>query len=93
MWYIVVAVGSWSVGFVAALGVGLALRRRLLKRLAGVRHLVETTLELENRRLAYDSGREHLARASAGQPARVHDGLGTKPGSLARQAGNEEGSN
>lgn len=85
MWtYLYVAVGSGSCAFAVACCIGLRLKARLVERLTGVHSLLVATADLENRRVAMETGRDQLVRASAGRPARVVDGMATKPGVYAR---------
>lgn len=58
---------------------------RLVRRLTDRGMLIATAHDLENRRVAYDSGREHRVRATAGRPARISDGMATRPGALTRR--------
>jgi len=53
--------------------------------------MAQTARDLENRRVGYDSGRDVLARRDGGRAARVVDGLGTKPGTLAKYLSNKYG--
>ena len=89
MWYLVAALSGFGAGLSVGLTIVWCLRNNLVRRLAAVRAMAETQRDLENRRVAYDSGREHLVRANAGRPARITDGLGTKPGTLAKYLGNK----
>jgi len=85
MSYVLVGCVSFLAGLLLASCMSAVLWRRLVRRLTAKRGLVATTLDLENRRVAYDSGRQHLARSTAGRPARISDGLSTRPGTLAKQ--------
>jgi len=67
------------------------LRNRWSARLTAVRLMAQTARDLENRRVGYDSGRDVLARRDGGRAARVVDGLGTKPGTLAKYLSNKYG--
>lgn len=84
MWYLAAALSGFGTGLALGLSLVWSLRNRLVMRLTAVRRLAETARDLENRRVGYDSGREHLARSDGGQAARITDGLGTKPGTLAK---------
>lgn len=84
MWWPLLIAGSCSVGFVAGLGLGAMAYSRLFGRLRARVALLEAIRELENRRVATESGRDQLVRARAGKPARVRDGMATKPGTLDR---------
>ena len=84
MTYLYVAVGSWSCGLATALSIAWGVKRRLVKRLNARAGTLAVIRDLESRRVAYDTGREHLVRANAGRAAVVSDGMATKPGSLAR---------
>lgn len=76
---LVVAIGSFFVGCVAAGALcGITVRRWLL-RLEQARHVAETAAQLEKRRLALDSTRRHQPRDGAGQPARVVDAMPRVP--------------
>ncbi|AGT14077.1 hypothetical protein PBI_ROPE_67 [Mycobacterium phage Rope] len=77
-------VGSGLLGIVAGSWVTWRVNERLFNRLQARRATLELIRELENRRVATESDREHLVRARAGAPARVNDGMTTKPGTLAR---------
>lgn len=76
MLYVAVAVSSWLCGFVPFLLIAWLAKRRLVARLTAKSGLLSVCRDLENRRLATESGREYLVRARAGSPARIRDGLG-----------------
>lgn len=59
-------------------------RKLLVGRLQAAQELLVTQRELENRRVGYDSGRDTLARSDGGRVGKVHDGMGERPGSLAK---------
>jgi len=82
--YLLVAILSSSATATVLLSAVYLLRNRLVRRLKAARQLAETQRDLENRRVAYDSGREYLARATAGRTGRVLDGMAVRPGTLAR---------
>ena len=84
MWYVLSFVSGCILSSAVLLTVAWRLRDRLTRRLEAARRLAETARDLENRRVAYDSGRDTLARSNGGRPARIVDGLGTKPGILAQ---------
>jgi len=84
MWYLAVGLVSYSLGALCSLICVYRARNRLCERLEAARLLLQTQRELENRRVAYDSGREHLARSNGGKPARISDGMATKPGTLSK---------
>lgn len=66
---------SFLVGCLASGVVIGATCHRLLQRLTAARELESTAAELEKRRVATDSGRTHLPRARAGDPAKIMDGM------------------
>ena len=83
--YVAVAVVSWLCGVVPLLLIGWLAKRRLVARLTAKSGLLTVCRDLENRRVATESGREYLVRRGAGTPARISDGLGTeRPGRLAK---------
>ncbi len=59
-------------------------RYLFLTRLKKKYRVLQVTADLENRRVGFDSGRQQLARAKAGQPARISDGMNTKLGVVGR---------
>lgn len=85
MSYLLVGLVSFALGALLVSCMSVLMWRRLVTRLQGKHGLVSLTRELENRRVAIESGREHLVRATAGRPARISDGLVTRPGMLARR--------
>lgn len=83
--YAVVGVVCWVCGLAVGLALAPTAFGRLIKRLDAREGRLQAIVDMENRRVAYDSGRETLARSDGGSTsARVSDGMATKPGSLAR---------
>lgn len=82
--YVLVPVCSSLLSCLVTLSIGWRLKTRLVDRLTARQGTLEAIRELENRRVGYESGREHLARYKAGKQARISDGMATKPGILAR---------
>lgn len=83
MTYVLVGVGCYLSGVVWGLLIFLAWYRRMMRRLEAKHVLLTATVDLENRRQAYDSGREILARPDAGAPARVSNFMPVRSGTLA----------
>lgn len=81
---ILVGVGCYVCGVFTTLLIGWRVYGRLVERLNARHGLLTTIRDLENRRVAYDSGRSHLARQDGGRQAAESDGMATKPGSLAK---------
>jgi hypothetical protein len=84
-----VGVTSFFLGFGAATMVWAGIVRRLTVRLLARNGLVRSTVDLETRRVAYDSGRDTLIRSNAGAPGKVVEGMRTRPGSLAKYLTNK----
>lgn len=82
--YLAVIAVSAPCGALWGAWLGWSARGRLLQRLATERATLEAIRELENRRVGIESGRDALVRAKAGRAARVNEGMGSKPGTLAR---------
>lgn len=81
---LLLALVSCGIGFLLGSLISWQVYSRLLGRLRQRAKALETIRDLESRRVAYDSGRDHLVRTRAGAPARVQDGMATKPGTLAK---------
>lgn len=82
MMELVVGLGGFTLGCLVAGIVAGGVAKRLVDRLQSVHQLTETTLDLEKRRVARDSVRQHQPRPGAGQPARVVDAMPSHRASL-----------
>lgn len=79
--YLFVGALSFIVGLLSQLVV-LYIYKRIVYHTEYLLELSKTAADLENRRVAYDSGRADLARAGSGDPAVIFDGMSSKPGVL-----------
>lgn len=70
--------------------VGWSVYRGLLTRLIKHNEIIETSLSLEKRRRAHDSGRTQSVRPGAGPSARVYTALVTRPGALENSRKSQE---
>lgn len=73
MSYLLISVGSFTVGTAWGLLIFLGVHRRMLQRIANKGQLVLVATELATRRQTYDLQRDTLPREGAGPPAKIRN--------------------